>query len=168
MSLNMAIYMLTRNSFCQDVCMLALDEVDCMLESGFRDQVLQLVQALSAPQILMYSATIPPAIERFSSSILKDPLLISVGTPGQPNCAVQQMVLWVESKYKKKKLFEILQSRTHFRPPVVVFVSSRMGSDLLAEAIHSVTGIEALSFHGEKPMKVSSSVWYGDWMKGIC
>lgn len=137
----------------QDVCMLVLDEVDCMLERGFRDQVMQIVHALSNPQVLMYSATIPPDIERFSSSLLKNPLLVSVGTPSQPNRAVQQTVLWVESKNKKKKLFEILKSRLHYRPPAVVFVNSRMGSDLLAEAIRSVTGIKAMSVHGEKSMK---------------
>lgn len=142
------------SDFLQDVCILVLDEVDCMLESGFRDQVMQIVQALSSPQILMYSATIPPGIERFSSSLLKNPLLVSVGTPSQPSRAVQQTVLWVESKNKKRKLFEILKSRLHYRPPVVVFVSSRMGSDLLAEAIRSVTGITAMSLHGEKSMKV--------------
>lgn len=137
----------------QDVCILVLDEVDSMLEKGFRDQVMQIIQALSSPQILMYSATIPAGIERFSSPLLKNPLLVSVGTPNQPNRAVQQTVLWVESKNKKKKLFEILKSRLHYRPPVMVFVSSRMGSDLLAEAIRSVTGIKALSLHGEKSMK---------------
>lgn len=132
-----------------------------MLESGFRDQVLQIVQALSTPQILMYSATIPSGIERFSSSLLKNPLLVSVGTPSQPNRAVQQTVLWVESKNKKKKLFEVLKSRVHYRPPVIVFVSSRMGSDILAEAIRSVTGIKAMSVHGEKSMKVrTSSLFY--------
>lgn len=138
----------------QDVCILALDEVDCMLESGFRDQVLQIVQALSKPQVLMYSATIPPAIERISASILKNPLLISVGKPGQPTSAVKQTVLWLESKNKKRKLFDILQSAYHFRPPVVVFVSSRMGADLLAESIRTVTGMKAASLHGEKPMQV--------------
>lgn len=137
----------------QGVCILALDEVDCLLESGFRDQVLQLVQALAMPQILMYSATILPAIERFSSSLLKNPLIISVGTPRQPNRAVHQIILWVETKNKKKKLFEILKSRVHYRPPVVVFVNSRMGSDLLAEAIRTVTGIQARSLHGEKSIK---------------
>jgi ATP-dependent RNA helicase DDX59 len=135
--------------------MLALDEVDCMLEQGFRDQVIQLVQALSSPQILMFSATIPPAIERFSATILKNPLRISIGKASQPNGAVKQTVMWVQSKNKKQKLFDILQSTCHFQPPVVVFVNSRIGADLLAEAIHTITGLEATSLHGKKTMQVA-------------
>ncbi|CAK9263573.1 unnamed protein product [Sphagnum jensenii] len=141
------------NVILQDVCMLALDEVDCMLERGFRDQVIQLVQALSSPQILMFSATIPPAIEQFSATILKNPLRISIGKASQPNGAVKQTVMWVQSKNKKQKLFDILQSKSHFQPPVVVFVNSRIGADLLAEAIHTFTGLEATSLHGKKTMQ---------------
>lgn len=135
-----------------DVCMFVLDEVDCMLQQGFRDQVMQIIQALSNPQILMFSATIPRDIEGFSSRILKNPLFISAGKPSVPNGAVKQTVIWVESKNKKQKLFDILKSSQHFRPPAVVFVNSRLGSDLLSDAIKCMTKLEVASIHGEKPM----------------
>jgi ATP-dependent RNA helicase DDX59 len=63
--------------------------------------------------------------------------------------------MWVQSKNKKQKLFDILQSKSHFQPPVVVFVNSRIGADLLAEAIHTFTGLEATSLHGKKTMQVA-------------
>lgn len=135
-----------------DVCMFVLDEVDCMLQQGFRDQVMQIIQALSNPQIMMFSATIPRDIEGFSSRILKNPLFISAGKPSVPNGAVKQTVIWVESKNKKQKLFDILKSSQHFRPPAVVFVNSRLGSDLLSDAIKCMTKLEVASIHGEKPM----------------
>lgn len=135
-----------------DVCMFVLDEVDCMLQQGFRDQVMQIIQALSNPQIMMFSATIPRDIEGFSSRILKNPLFISAGKPSIPNGAVKQTVIWVESKNKKQKLFDILKSSQHFRPPAVVFVNSRLGSDLLSDAIKCMTKLEVASIHGEKPM----------------
>ncbi|KAL2620542.1 hypothetical protein R1flu_000747 [Riccia fluitans] len=136
-----------------DVCMLVLDEVDSMLDRGFRDQVLQIVTALTLPQILMFSATIPPNIQKFSSSLLKKPIYISVGKTSLPSESVRQTVIWVETKNKKTKLFDILSSTHHFRPPVVVFVNSRMGAELLAEAIRSVTGLQTAAVHGEKPMQ---------------
>lgn len=135
-----------------DVCMFVLDEVDCMLQQGFRDQVMQIIQALSNPQIMMFSATIPRDIEGFSSRILKNPLFISAGKPSVPNGAVKQTVIWVESKNKKQKLFDILKSSQHFTPPAVVFVNSRLGSDLLSDAIKCMTKLEVASIHGEKPM----------------
>lgn len=135
-----------------EVFMLVLDEVDSMLERGFRDQVMQVIYALSHPQIMLFSATIPPSIETFASSLLKVPLVISLGMQSLPSAAVKQTVIWVESNRKKQKLFEILQSNTHYHPPVVVFVSSRVGADLLVEAICRVTGLKAAAIHGVKQM----------------
>lgn len=89
-------------------------------------------------QTLMFSATIPPSIERMASQLLINPVCISAGLPSAPNDSVKQIVLWVEDKSKKKRLFSILLDSKHFRPPVVVFVDSKMGADLLAEAIHEV------------------------------
>ncbi|KAF8394453.1 hypothetical protein HHK36_020661 [Tetracentron sinense] len=136
-----------------EVSVLVLDEVDCMLQRGFRNQVMQIFQALLQPQVLMYSATIPSEVEKMASSMAKDLVLVSAGKPNRPNESVKQVVIWVESKQKKQKLFDILMSKQHFMPPVVVFVGSRLGADLLSEAITVTTGIRALSIHGEKPMK---------------
>ena len=136
-----------------DVFMLVLDEVDCMLQRGFRDQVMQIFRALSQPQVLMYSATTSLEVEKASSSMAKDLIVISVGKSNRPNRAVRQLAIWVESKQKKQKLFDILTSKQHFKPPVVVFVGSRLGADLLSEAITITTGLKALSIHGEKSMK---------------
>ncbi|MCO5559111.1 hypothetical protein L7F22_012703 [Adiantum nelumboides] len=135
-----------------DVFVLVLDEVDCMLERGFRDQVMQVIQALSQPQIMMFSATVPSNIENFASSLLKTPLFISFGKQALPNGAVKQTIIWVESNSKKQKLFDIFRSSAHFHPPVVVFVNSRVGADLLAVAIQHVTKLKAAALHGEKPM----------------
>lgn len=136
-----------------DVMTLVLDEVDCMLQKGFYDQVIQIFTALSQPQILMYSATISLEVEKMVNSMAKNIVAISIGKRNRPNNAVKQITIWVDSKQKKKKLFDILTSKQHFMPPVVVFVGSRLGADLLSEAITVTTRIKAVSIHGEKPMK---------------
>ncbi|GMH27592.1 hypothetical protein Nepgr_029435 [Nepenthes gracilis] len=136
-----------------DVSVIVIDEIDCMLQRGFRDQVLQIFTALSQPQVLMYSATVPPEVERMARSMSKDLSVMYVGMPNKPNRAVKQLAIWVESKQKKRKLFDILTSKQHFKPPVVVFVASRLGADLLSEAITVMTQIKSLSIHGEKSMK---------------
>ncbi|KAM5579677.1 hypothetical protein ABKV19_009458 [Rosa sericea] len=137
----------------EDVRIFVLDEVDCMLQRGFRDQVMQIFRALSQPQVLLYSATISQDIEKMVSSMSKDVAVISVGKPNRPNKAVKQLPIWVESKQKKQKLFDILMSKQHFMPPLVVYVASRLGADLLSNAITVTTGVKALSIHGEKSMK---------------
>ncbi|XP_058102680.1 DEAD-box ATP-dependent RNA helicase 41 [Magnolia sinica] len=146
--------LLTKNDFeLEEVSTLVLDEVDCMLQKGFHDQVMQIFLALSQPQILMFSATIPQEVEKMANSMAKDVVFISIGKPSRANESVKQVVIWVESKQKKQKLFEILTSKQHFKPPVVVFVGSRLGADLLSEAITTMTGLKAQSIHGEKAMK---------------
>ncbi|XP_059429643.1 DEAD-box ATP-dependent RNA helicase 41-like [Corylus avellana] len=136
-----------------DVMIFVLDEVDSMLQRGFRDQVMQIFRALSQPQVLMYSATISQEVEKITSCMAKDIIVISVGKPNRPSKAVKQLAIWVESKHKKQKLFDILMSKHHFMPPVVVYVGSRLGADLLSNAITVTTGMKALSMHGEKSMK---------------
>ncbi|KAH0456761.1 hypothetical protein IEQ34_014668 [Dendrobium chrysotoxum] len=135
-----------------EVCMLVLDEVDCMLQRGFRDQVMQIFRALSHPQLLMVSATISHEVDKMASFMTKNLTYVLAGNPNMPTSSVKQIVIWIESKLKKKKLFEILTSKQHFKPPVVIFVASRLGADLLSEAITAATGIKALSIHGEKAM----------------
>lgn len=139
--------------YLNEVSVLVLDEVDSMLQKGFRDQVMQIFQALSQPQVLMFSATISEEVKKMASSMARDLIHVSCGKPSRPCKSVKQVVIWVESKQKKQKLFEILTSKQHFKPPVVVFVGSRLGAELLAEAITVVTGLQAFSIHGEKSMK---------------
>ena len=86
----------------------------------------------------MFSATIPSSIESMATKLLINPVYTLVGSPSAPTDSVKQVVLWVEDKSKKKRLFSILQDSKHFRPPIVVFVDSKMGADLLAEAVCEV------------------------------
>ena len=87
-----------------------------------------------------------------AAKLLVNPVYISVGSPSAPNASVKQIVLWVEDKSKKKRLFSILQDSKHFRPPVVVFVDSKMGADMLAEAVHEV--LQSFQFSFEKNKQV--------------
>lgn len=86
----------------------------------------------------MLSATVSTSIEIVADKLLVNPVYVSVGSPSEPNASVKQIVLWVEEQLKKKHLFSLLQDPKHFMPPVVVFVNSKIGADLLAEAIQKV------------------------------
>jgi ATP-dependent RNA helicase DDX59 len=101
---------------------------------------------------MMFSATLNSEVEKMSISLAKNVIQASCGNPNRPNKSVKQVVIWVESKQKKQNFFEIMKSKQHFKPPAVVFVSSRVGADLLSEAITVATGLEVVSIHGEKTM----------------
>ncbi|KAI8481351.1 DEAD (Asp-Glu-Ala-Asp) box polypeptide 59 [Branchiostoma belcheri] len=137
---------------------LVVDELDTMLQLGFRQQVLEIIDSLPTQrQTLMFSATIPQSIEVLAASILNNPVYVLVGQASTPSPSVKQTILWVEENSKKKMLFTILQDPRHYQPPVLVFVDSRMGADLLAEAVQTKCNIRALSMHGDKPQSERSA-----------
>ncbi|XP_022096173.1 probable ATP-dependent RNA helicase DDX59 isoform X2 [Acanthaster planci] len=129
-----------------------IDEVDTMLHKGFQQQVIEVIDHLpESHQTMLFSATIPPSIEKMATSLLRSPLYISVGKPNTPCTSVRQIVMWVEEPAKKKNLFAILQDPKHYRPPLVVFVDSKIGAGLLSLAIHKMCDIHAVSLHGDRP-----------------
>ena len=69
--------------------MLVLDVVDYVLQRSFCDQVMQIFRALSQPQVLMYSATISHEVEKVTSSMTKDIIVISMGKSNRPNRVVK-------------------------------------------------------------------------------
>ncbi|KAJ8773298.1 hypothetical protein K2173_028475 [Erythroxylum novogranatense] len=117
-----------------DIMMFVLNEVDCMFQRVFRDQV------------LIYSTTISVDIKKMANSLVKD--IISLQQK-----YTFRLAIWVESKQKMQKLFDILMSKQHFNPPAIIYMGSKLGADLLSNAITLTTGLKALSIHGEKSMK---------------
>ncbi|KAK2504518.1 hypothetical protein MC885_006516 [Smutsia gigantea] len=129
-----------------------IDEVDTMLKMGFQQQVLDILEKVPSDcQTILVSATIPASIEQLASRLLQNPVRILVGEKGLPCSSVRQIILWVEEPAKKKKLFEILNDKKLFKPPVLVFVDCKLGADLLSEAVRKITGLNSTSIHSEKP-----------------
>lgn len=122
-----------------------------MLKMGFQQQVLDILENVPNDcQTVLVSATIPASIEQLAARLLQDPVRITAGGKNLPCSSVRQIVLWVEEPAKKKKLFEILNDKKLFQPPVLVFVDCRLGADLLSEAVQKITGLKSVSMHSEK------------------
>uniref|UniRef100_A0A3Q4G2T3 RNA helicase n=1 Tax=Neolamprologus brichardi TaxID=32507 RepID=A0A3Q4G2T3_NEOBR len=133
------------------VNVVVVDEVDTMLKMGFQQQVLEVLEQVPEEhQTLLASATIPTGTEELAARLVRDPVRITIGEKNQPCANVRQILLWVEEPSKKKKLFEILNDGKLYQPPVVVFVESKLGADLLCEAVAKVTGLTAVAIHSDK------------------
>ncbi|CAB4489416.1 DEAD-domain-containing protein [Rhizophagus irregularis] len=152
-----------------NIHMFVLDEVDMMFKMGFENQVKEIINKLPLPatslqrQTLMFSATIPENIEKLAKSLLKDYIRIIVGVQQYknenldsslsnfiPNIPVKQTILWVENKSKKKQLFSLLNDPKYYKPPIVIFVESKLGADLLSQAIEKKCNARSVSIHGDK------------------
>ncbi|XP_055274930.1 probable ATP-dependent RNA helicase DDX59 isoform X2 [Moschus berezovskii] len=139
-----------------------VDEADTMLKMGFQQQVLDVLEQLPHDcQTVLASATIPASVEQLAGQLLQDPVVITTGERNLPCASVRQIVLWVEEPAKKKKLFEILNDKKLFKPPVLVFVDCKLGADLLSEAVQKITGLKSTSVHSDKTQMERKNILKG-------
>ncbi|KAL8178215.1 UNVERIFIED_CONTAM: DEAD (Asp-Glu-Ala-Asp) box polypeptide 59 [Gekko kuhli] len=139
-----------------------VDEADTMLKMGFQQQVLDILENVPRDrQTLLASATMPFGTEQLANRLLQNPVKITIGEKNLPCSNVRQIILWVEEPSKKKKLFEILNDKKLFRPPVLVFVECKLGTDLLSEAVHKITGLQTVSMHADKLQTERTTILQG-------
>ena len=75
------------------VSFFVLDEADRMLDMGFSDDILQIAKQLpSERQTLLFSATMPPKIQRLARTILKDPVDVKIAV-SRPSDNIDQSAI---------------------------------------------------------------------------
>ncbi|VDD82848.1 unnamed protein product [Mesocestoides corti] len=150
-----------------------LDEADKMIDMGFEPHVNNILSYLPVTnqkpdteeaeqddkllanfstkqkyrQTVMFTATMPPAVERLARSYLRRPATVYVGTAGKPTDRVEQIVYMVQENDKRKKLLQILNEG--IEPPVIIFVNQKKGADVLAKGLDKL-GHSAVVLHGGK------------------
>lgn len=84
----------------------------------------------------MFTATMPPAVERLARTYLRRPAVVYIGSIGKPVERVEQIVHIVSEQDKRKKLIEILSRGVE--PPVIIFVNQKKGVDVLARGLEKL------------------------------
>src|ERR1700745_41235 len=98
----------------RDVTILVLDEVDRMLDMGFLPDVRRIVEKISSDrQTLLFSATLPPEIERLAAWVLRDPQLVEICARRSPAETGTHAVYPVAAEQKFDLLMALLE-RTNF------------------------------------------------------
>src|ERR1051325_8347095 len=115
----------------REVNILVLDEVDRMLDMGFLPDVRRIVEKISQDrQTLLFSATLPPEIERLAAWVLRDPELVEIGVRRSPAETVTHAVYPVAAEQKFDLLIALLE-RTHF-DSVLIFCRTKVNADRVA------------------------------------
>ena len=105
---------------------LILDEADRMLDMGFYDDIIKIVDKLPKKrQTLLFSATMPKAIRKLAKNILNMPKEISLAI-SKPASGIKQYAFLVYDKQKVKLIKEILlqKKKTQKLKHVLIFASS--------------------------------------------
>lgn len=94
----------------------------------------------------MFSATMPPAVERLSRKYLRSPAFISIGDVGAGKRSIEQKLEFINEGKKKQKLQELLET---YEPPIIVFVNQKKIADMIAKTINRMN-FKAVALHGGK------------------
>lgn len=140
--------MLAKKKMTLDNCRyLTLDEADRLVDLGFEDDIREVFDHFKAQrQTLLFSATMPPKIQKFSKSALVKPITVNVGRAGAANLDVIQEVEYVKQEAKIVYLLECLQKTP---PPVLIFCENKADVDDIHEYL-LLKGVEAVAIHGGK------------------
>jgi len=132
----------------QHIRLFVLDEADRMLDMGFIHDVKKVIAKLPTKrQTLFFSATMPPEIQKLSSTILVNPVKIEVTPVSSTVNAIKQSVYFVEKGDKKKLLNYLLKDKKVIS--ALVFTRTKHGADKVVKDLVK-DGIHAMAIHGNK------------------
>ena len=128
-----------------------IDEVDVMLDLGFRFQLTNIFDHLPKKrQNIMFSATITDQIEAFITTYFKNPEKVSVAVSGTRLENIDQVCYPVPNFYTKANLVTHLLSNKDEFAKVLIFVDNKRSVDRLQEVIATDFVNEVSVIHSNK------------------
>ncbi|GAA3533976.1 DEAD/DEAH box helicase [Zobellella aerophila] len=135
---------------------MVLDEADEMLRMGFIDDVEWILEQTPATrQIALFSATMPPAIQRVAQKYLNDPQEVRIANKTRTNSSIRQRYWFVRGMSKHEGLCRLVE--TEDMDAMLVFVRTRKDAEDLADMMGR-EGHACEALHGDIPQKLREKV----------
>lgn len=140
-----------RSLLLQDVKKLVIDEVDVMLDLGFRFQLNNIFELLpDKRQNIMFSATMTEDVEILINENFIKPEFIAIALSGTPLDNIHQSCYPVANFYTKVNLLgHLLQDKETYQK-ILIFIDSKKNADRLYEAMEPDFWNELLVIHSNK------------------
>ncbi|VUC28383.1 unnamed protein product [Clonostachys rosea] len=156
-------------------CYIIMDEADRMIDLGFEESVNKILDALPVSnekpdtddaenaqmmkqylggkdryrQTMMYTATMPPLVEKIARKYLRRPATVTIGNAGEAVDTVEQRVEFIPGEDRRKKRLQEILSSEEYPAPIIVFVNIKRNCDAVARDIKHM-GWSAVTLHGSK------------------
>ena len=132
-----------------------LDEADRMLDMGFYDDIMAIVNKLPKDrQNILFSATMPTNIRRMAKAIMNNPVEIQIAISRPPE-SIQQQAIDIFESQKTTYLKDLLKERKLKK--VIVFVGKKQRVKDLARALRAIN-IDARAMHSDLEQKERDEV----------
>jgi ATP-dependent RNA helicase RhlE len=125
-----------------------LDEADRMLDLGFVHEIKRIITKLPPRrQSLLFSATMPPAIQEIVATLVHNPARVEVTPAATTVERIEQRLCFVDRGNKHRLLVHLIEQ--HPQGLVLVFVRMKHMANRVAEGL-AKDGIPAEAIHGNK------------------
>ncbi|MDX9960465.1 MAG: ATP-dependent RNA helicase DbpA [Aliarcobacter sp.] len=133
----------------ENINTLVLDEADKMLDMGFYDDIMEVINSLPKNrQTLLFSATYEKNIEKLASNVLNNPITVKV--ENEEKVLIKQKFYEVDNHNKTALIPAIIS--TNKAKSILIFCNMKIKCDELADDLYAL-GLDVLTLHSDLEQK---------------
>lgn len=136
---------------------LVIDEVDIMLDFGYKTQLKNIFEFLPTKrQNILFSATMTTYVDELTDEFLVNPVKKTISISGAPLETISQESYAVPNFYTKANLLKHLLKDRDEHNKVLIFVATKVNADRLAEVLNFESEISVIHSRKEQNYRTKS------------